>query len=59
MCDVNRDGKLDIVSGGSWFAGPDFKTEYKTWTVPPVDDYFDDFSDYPMGCQRATATPIS
>jgi hypothetical protein len=46
--DVNKDGKLDIVSGEYWFAGPDFKTEHKICPINKVDDYYDDFSDYPM-----------
>jgi hypothetical protein len=33
--DFNRDGKMDIVSGPYWYAGPDFKQvhEYRTVTV--------------------------
>lgn len=46
--DVNNDGILDIVSGEYWFEGPDFKKQHKICTVQPVEDYFDDFSDYPM-----------
>ena len=46
--DVNKDKHLDIVSGGYWFAGPDFKTAHKIAEVQRVDDYYDDFSDYPM-----------
>lgn len=46
--DVNNDGKLDIVSGEYWFEGPAFKKPHKIGTYMPVDDYFDDFSDYPM-----------
>ncbi|HEO71157.1 MAG TPA: VCBS repeat-containing protein [Candidatus Hydrogenedentes bacterium] len=47
-CDVNQDGILDIVSGEYWFEGPDFAKRHKICDVQPVDDYFDDFSDYPM-----------
>ena len=46
--DVNKDGILDIVSGEYWFEGPDFKKQHKICTVQAVDDYYDDFSDYPM-----------
>ncbi len=46
--DVDRDGAIDIVSGGSWFAGPDFTVEHPIWSVPRVGDYYDDFSDYPF-----------
>lgn len=48
VCDVNLDGVPDIVSGEYWFEGPDFKKQHKICDVRPVDDYFDDFSDYPM-----------
>jgi len=48
VCDVNRDGILDIVSGEYWFEGPDFTKAHKMCDVMPQDDYFDDFSDYPM-----------
>ncbi len=46
--DVDKDGSIDIVSGGSWFSGPDFVAEHKIMDVMPVGDYFDDFSDYPL-----------
>lgn len=47
-CDVNNDGVLDIVSGEYWFEGPDFKKQHKICDIKKVDDYYDDFSDYPM-----------
>ena len=46
--DVNNDGKLDIVSGEYWFEGPDFKKQHKICTLRREDDYYDDFSDYPL-----------
>lgn len=48
MFDVNNDGVTDIVSGGYWFPGPDFKTPVKIAEILRVDDYYDSFSDYPM-----------
>jgi hypothetical protein len=48
ICDVNKDGIPDIVCGEYWFQGPDFKKSYKMCSVMPVDDYYDDFSDFPM-----------
>jgi len=48
VCDVNQDGALDIVSGEYWFEGPQFKTRHKICTLTANEDYFDDFSDYPM-----------
>lgn len=46
--DLNRDGKLDIVSGGFWYAGPDFKHRHKICDVRLESEYLDDFSDYPL-----------
>ena len=46
--DVDKDGRLDIVSGEYWFAGPDFKVQNKICEVKPEGDYYDDFADYPM-----------
>ena len=48
VMDVNHDKHLDIVSGEYWYEGPDFTTEHKACTLQKVDDYYDDFSDYPM-----------
>jgi hypothetical protein len=42
--DVNRNGHLDIVCGGFWYAGPDFKTRHKLCDVRAEDEYYDDFS---------------
>ena len=46
--DVNDDGIIDIVCGEYWFEGPDFKKQHKICDVRPVDDYYDDFADFPM-----------
>jgi hypothetical protein len=46
--DVNNDGKLDIVSGEYWFEGPDFTRSHRMCEIMQVEDYYDDFSDYPM-----------
>ncbi len=48
MCDVNNDGNTDIVSGGFWYPGPDFKQGHKICDILAQDTYYDDFSDYPM-----------
>jgi hypothetical protein len=48
VCDVNNDGKLDIVSGEYWFEGPAFTKPHKICDIPRVEDYYDDFSDFPM-----------
>jgi hypothetical protein len=46
--DVDKDGSVDIVSGEYWFGGPDFKTRHKICDVPQVNQYYDDFGDFPM-----------
>lgn len=46
--DVDGDGIIDIVSGGYWYAGPDFTQSYKITDVAPAGEYWDDFSDFPM-----------
>ena len=45
--DVNNDGVLDIVSGGFWYEGPDFK-KHKLCDVAGEGEYYDDFSVLPM-----------
>jgi len=45
--DVNNDGVLDIVCGGNWFEGPDWK-KHKLCDVRAEGEYFDDFSTIPM-----------
>jgi hypothetical protein len=42
--DVNNDGILDIVSGGYWYEGPDFKKFRRIGDIQTAGDYFDDFS---------------
>lgn len=42
--DVNKDGILDIVCGGFWYEGPDFKRKHKIYDPMPAGEYFDDFS---------------
>jgi len=46
--DVNGDGVLDVVSGEYWFEGPDFSKKHKICDVQKVEDYYDDFCDYPL-----------
>ena len=46
--DVNNDGHLDIVSGGWWYEGPDFKTRHRVGEVRAEGEYYDDFSTIPM-----------
>ena len=46
--DVDGDGNLDIVSGGWWYKGPNFKERYKICDVMPNGEYYDDFSTIPL-----------
>lgn len=46
--DVDNDGHLDVVSGEYWHAGPDWAVRHKICPILKQDDYYDDFSDYPM-----------
>jgi len=46
--DVDKDGHLDIVSGEVWYPGPDFDTHHKITTLERHEDYYDNFSEYPM-----------
>jgi hypothetical protein len=46
--DVNGDGVLDIVSGGFWYQGPDFRKKHTVGPVMAAGEYFDDFSTIPM-----------
>ena len=46
--DVDGDGHLDIVSGGYWYPGPDFRTRCPIGEVMACGDYYDDFSTIPM-----------
>ena len=48
VADLNNDGHLDIVSGGAWWAGPDFEARHDYTEVAQHGDYYDDFADYPM-----------
>lgn len=46
--DVDGDGIPDIVCGGYWYKGPDFTQKFFMCDVMPADEYFDDFSDFPL-----------
>lgn len=46
--DFNRDGKMDVVAGPYWYAGPDFKQRYEIRTPQEFDpkQYSDNFLTY-------------
>lgn len=48
VCDVDRDGQKDIVSGNYWYAGPDFTQAYQFRSLQPISGYHDSFHDYPL-----------
>ncbi len=45
--DVDKDGKLDVVSGDSWYQGPDW-SRHKVRDVEKVGTYYNCFSSLPM-----------
>ena len=45
--DVNRDGKLDIFSGGFWYEAPHWTKQFVR-DVPSADQYYLDFSNLPI-----------
>ncbi len=47
VLDVNRDGKLDILSGGSWYEAPDWKKHFVR-EIKEEGNYFYDFANLPM-----------
>lgn len=47
VLDVNLDGRLDVVSGGSWFSAPDWKRK-KLRDVEMIRGRFDDYSNLPL-----------
>jgi hypothetical protein len=47
FADMNRDGKLDIVSGENWYEAPTWK-KHSFRELPYSNNYIDAFSDLPM-----------
>ncbi len=47
VCDINKDGKLDIVSGGFWYEGPSWKKHFIR-EVQYDGNYYYDFASLPM-----------
>jgi len=46
--DVDGDGVPDIVCGGFWYKGPDFKQKFRVGEIRAEGEYYDDFSTIPM-----------
>ena len=47
VADINKDGKLDIFSGGFWHEAPSWK-KYFVREAPPQGEYYNDFANLPM-----------
>ena len=47
VADVNKDGRLDIISGENWFEAPDWK-KHRIREIPFQNGYIDDFSNLAM-----------
>lgn len=47
VADVNRDGRLDIVSGENWYEAPEWK-KHRMREIPFTNGYIDDFSNHPL-----------
>src|SRR5262245_22578887 len=47
VADVNKDGKLDIISGENWYAAPSW-TKHKFRELNFTNNYYDNFSDLPI-----------
>jgi len=46
ICDVNRDGRLDIFCGGYWYEAPDWKRHFVR-QIPEQSEYYHDFANLP------------
>ena len=47
VADVNKDGKLDIISGEHWYQAPSW-TKHKFRELNFTNNYYDNFSDLPV-----------
>lgn len=47
VCDMNRDGKLDIISGGFWYENPGWKKHFIR-EIAEQDNYYYDFANIPI-----------
>lgn len=57
VLDVNRDGKLDILSGECWYESPTWKKHFVR-NIPVISDYLDDFAAIPMDVNRDGWTDV-
>src|SRR5262245_44080167 len=47
VADINKDGRLDIVSGENWYEAPEWK-KHRMREIPFANGYIDDFSNHPL-----------
>ncbi len=47
ICDINGDGKLDVVSGENWYEAPTWKKHHFR-DIPYLNSYIDDLSTVPL-----------
>ncbi len=47
VCDMNNDGKLDIINGGFWYENPTWKKQFIR-EIREQDNYYYDFANIPM-----------
>src|SRR6185436_20857655 len=57
VADINKDGKPDIVSAGSWYEAPRW-TKHAIREVPVSSGYVDSFSDLALDVDRDGFTEV-
>jgi hypothetical protein len=57
VADINKDGKLDIVSAGTWYEAPRW-TKHVIRSVPVSSGYVDSFSDLPLDVDGDSFTDV-
>ena len=57
VADLNGDGRLDIISGESWYEAPSWR-KHRFRRFPTLNNYIDVFSDLPLDVDRDGKTDI-
>lgn len=58
VCDVDKNGTPDIVSGDFWYEGPLFRKRHLIGNQRREDQYYDDFSTIPMDVNADGRTDV-